>query len=291
MAWPSGAAAFVTGAASGIGLGIARALVKAGAKVALADIDESRLTDIVKELTDAGGTVVAIQLDVSNEEQWTAAADKAEAALGPISILVNNAGVSAGGPLDKLTFQLWRWVMSINADAQFLGVSTFLPRFEARGGKAYIMNTSSMAGLVPMRDVAPYVASKFASLGMTMVLRDELAGTDIGVSVLCPGSVATRLGKTAEEAKAKLLGQEPDARVIEQNTAAISSGADPDKVGEQVVEAMQNGQFLIITHREWLPLVKRVNEEEERAFTEFDGRHGVDTTAQFLASGGNPVAS
>jgi short-subunit dehydrogenase len=124
-----------------------------------------------------------------------------------------------------------------------------------------------------------------------MVLRDELQGTGIGVSLLCPGTVATRLNKTAEELQAKLEDREPDERVIEGNGAALSRGADPDRVGEQVVEAMQNGQFLIITHYEWLPLVKRVHKEIEDTFEAFDRRHGVDETAVFLVEGGNPITS
>lgn len=291
MVWPEGEAAFVTGAASGMGLGIARALVAAGAKVALADIDGERLAVIAKELTDAGGTVTTVKLDVSDADQWEAAANHAEEALGPISILVNNAGVSGGSSLDKTPLMVWRWIFSINTDAQFIGISTFLPRFKARGGRAHIMNTASMAGLVPMRDVGAYVASKFASVGLSLVLRDELASTDIGVSVLCPGTVATRLSRTAEEAQAKLLGREPNAEVVEQNGALLAQGADPDRVGEQVVEAMQNKQFVIITHREWLPLVKQVDEEFERAFEEFDGRHGVDGTALLLSGGTNVITS
>jgi len=291
MVWPQGKAAFVTGAASGIGLGISHALVAAGAKVALADIDGSRLADAARELTDAGGVVTTVELDVSDADHWEAAADRAEEALGPISILCNNAGVNGGGAIDETPLEVWRWVHRINTDAQFIGVSTFLPRFKSRGGRAHIMNTASMAGIVPMVNVGAYVSSKFASFGFSMVLRDELRGTDIGVSVLCPGTVATRLGKTAEEGQARLLGREPNAAVAEQNLALLAQGADPARVGEQVVEAMQNRQFLIITHREWEPLVLGVHREVEQAFTEFDGRHGPDATAQMLAAGANPIAS
>jgi NAD(P)-dependent dehydrogenase (short-subunit alcohol dehydrogenase family) len=291
MVWPQGKAAFVTGAASGIGLGISHALVAAGAKVALADIDGSRLADAARELTDAGGVVTTVELDVSDADHWEAAADRAEDALGPISILCNNAGVNGGGAIDETPLEVWRWVHRINTDAQFIGVSTFLPRFKSRGGRAHIMNTASMAGIVPMINVGAYVSSKFASLGFSMVLRDELRGTDIGVSVLCPGTVATRLGKTAEEAQAKLLGRQPNAAVAEQNLALLAQGADPARVGEQVVEALQNRQFLIITHREWEPLVLGVHREVEQAFTEFDGRHGPDATAKMLAAGANPIAS
>ncbi|MGW3351488.1 SDR family NAD(P)-dependent oxidoreductase [Nonomuraea rubra] len=285
MVWPAGEVAFVTGAASGIGLGIARALVAEGASVALADIDGTRLTEIVRELTEAGGKVTAVELDVSDPAQWEAAADRAEAALGPVSLLFNNAGVSGGGRIEETSLDVWRWIQKINIDAQFIGVATFLPRFRARGGRAHITNTTSMAGMVPMVTQGAYVASKFAGLGFSMVLRDELRGTDIGVSVLCPGTVATRLGVTAGEGEAKLLGKEMDVQVIERNSTLLAAGADPGKVGEQVVEAIRARQFMIVTHREWAPLVERVHAEQARAFSEFDGRHGVDATARMLASG------
>lgn len=290
MSWPNGEAALVTGAASGIGLGIARALVAAGAKVALADIDGDRLAEIAAELTEAGGTVAAVAFDVGDPDAWEAAANGAEAALGPISILCNNAGVSGGGPLDETPLEVWRWVHRVNLDAQFIGVATFLPRFKKRGGRAHITNTVSMSGIVPMANVGAYVSSKFASLGFTMTLRDELAGTDIGVSALCPGTVATRLGITAEVGQAKLLGREPNMVAAEQNRALQAAGADPDRVGEQVVEAMRDRQFLIITHLQWQPLVQRVHDEINQAFADFDGRHGVDATAQIMVSGTTPIA-
>jgi NAD(P)-dependent dehydrogenase (short-subunit alcohol dehydrogenase family) len=289
--WPAGQAAFVTGAASGIGLGMARALVAAGARVALADVDAARLAAVAQDLTDAGGTVVPVELDVADAGQWSAAADRAEDALGPISILCNNAGVNGGGLIDETPLEVWRWVFAINAEAQFIGVSTFLPRFKSRGGRGHIVNTASMAGIVPMIRVAAYSASKFASVGFSMVLRDELATTDIGVSVLCPGTVATRLNVNAAEAEAKLLGQEVNTAAVEGNGALLAQGADPDRVGKQVVEAMRERQFLIITHGDWEPLVARVHSEIARTFGEFDNRHGPDQSAQILMAGVSPVTT
>ncbi|MEZ0364824.1 SDR family oxidoreductase [Mycobacterium sp. pUA109] len=289
--WPAGQVAFITGAASGMGLGMARALVAAGAKVALADIDAPRLAKAEKELSDAGGSVVAVPLDVTDAEQWTAAADRAEEALGPISILCNNAGANGGAELDNTALEVWRWVYRINIEAQFIGISTFLPRFKSRGGRAHIVNTASMAGIVPMVRVGAYSSAKFASFGLSMVLRGELEGTDIGVSVLCPGTVNTRISESSGEAEAKVLGEEVNVAAIEGNNALLAQGADPDHVGEQVVEAMQQGQFLIITHRDWEPLVTAVHTEIQRAFSEFDDRHGPDHTAQLLAQGVSPVTT
>jgi NAD(P)-dependent dehydrogenase (short-subunit alcohol dehydrogenase family) len=290
MNWPAGQAAFVTGAASGIGLGMARALVGAGAKVALADIDADRLAAAARELTEAGGTVVAVPLDVTDPDQWTAAADRAEEALGPISILCNNAGINGGKEIDKTSLEVWRWVYRINIEAQFIGVSTFLPRFKARGGRCHIVNTASMAGIVPMQRVGAYSSAKFASFGFSMVLRDELKGTDIGVSVLCPGTVATRIAVNSGEREAALVGEAANSATIEGNFALTSQGADPDRVGDQVLEAMQQRQFLILTHSDWEPLVLAVHNEIQQAFAECDDRHGPDVSARYLVQGHNPVA-
>lgn len=292
MVWPAGEAAFVTGAASGIGLGIARALVAAGAKVALADVDEERLAEAAKELTAAGGTVVDIKLDVSDAAGWEAAANKAEEALGPISILCNNAGVIGGmGPMEDVPLKVWRWVHQINVDGQFLGISTFLPRFKSRGKRAHIVNTASTAGLFPMVEISAYVSSKFASVGLTMALRAELRDTAVGVSMLIPGTVATNITRTAGKAEAELLGEEVNTALVEANHASSTKGADPDRVGEQVLEAMQQRQFMIVTHSNWGPLIAGVHEEVDRAFTEFDGRYGLDESAELLAAGTNPVAT
>jgi NAD(P)-dependent dehydrogenase (short-subunit alcohol dehydrogenase family) len=266
MTWPNGEAAFVTGAASGIGLGIARALIAQGARVALADVDGARLTAVVDEITAQGGIAVATELDVSAEDAWAGAADRAEEALGPISILVNNAGVISNAPIAQTTSAAWRRNFRINAEGQFLGTSTFLPRFLERGGRAHILNTSSMGGLMPIPGVGAYCASKFASFGLSLVLREELRGTDIGVSVLTPGTVATGM-----------------------TDAAGAGGANPDRVGEQVVEALQAKRFLIPTHGDFEPILATLHREIEQTFHDTDDRHGPDPSAQMLLSGVDPL--
>lgn len=291
MDWPAGEAAFVTGGASGIGLGIARALVAAGAKLAVADLDAERLEAVAAELRDAGGTVVAVPLDVSDADAWEAAAERAESAIGPISILCNVAGVNGGGTIEETPYQIWRWVMGVNIDAQFLGIDTFLPRFRQRGTRAHILNTASISGLIAMPNVGAYTASKFATVGFTKVLRQELADTNVDVSLLIPGSVATRINYTAGAAEASLLGREMNHDVIEANQALLARGADPDRVGEQVVQAMQAGDAVIVTHREWGELYRAENAEIEQAYDAFDGRHGPDATAQLLLDGTNPVTA
>ena len=270
MTWPSGEAAFVTGAASGIGLGIARALIKQDVKVALADVDAAKLTAVAEELAAQGATVIAIPLDVSEAGQWVEAADRAEAALGPISIVVNNAGIVRNAPLVETSLELWHRSFAINVDGQFLGTNTFLPRILARGGRGHILNTASMGALMPIPGIGAYVASKFASMGYSMVLREELKGTEVGVSVLTPGTVVT--GMTAAE-----------------GTDVRPAGADPDRVGEQVVEAILAGRFYIPTHSDYDPIVAEIHREIEQAFADTADWHGPDPSVQFLLGGADPV--
>ncbi|MFJ4705649.1 SDR family NAD(P)-dependent oxidoreductase [Streptomyces anulatus] len=291
MNWPAGEAALVTGAASGIGLGVAQALVAAGAKVGLVDIDESRLAKVEESMREAGGTVLALPFDISETDRWEGVADRAEKALGPISILCNVAGVNGGGTADRTPLQVWRWVHSVNLDAQFASVAAFLPRFKSRGGRSHILNTASISGLLPMAGVAAYTSSKFASVGLSMALREELTGTDVGVSLLVPGAVATPINFNAGAAEAKLLGSEMDTAVAEKNSTLLLRGADPGQVGEQVVEAMQQKQFMIVTHREWGPFTARVHREIERAYEDFDGRHGPDPVATAMAAGEETISS
>ncbi|GEE03805.1 short-chain dehydrogenase [Gordonia spumicola] len=282
----------MTGAASGIGRGIARALVTAGANVALADIDEGRLADVAGELTDAGGVVSTVVLDVSDPDAWATAADRVEKELGEVSILCSIAGVvGTPGPIERTPFAVWRWVQSINVDAQFLAISTFVPRFKLRGTRAHVLNCSSMAGLTPMGFVGSYAASKFASVGLSLSLREELRDTAIDVSLLVPGTVATDITRTAAAGEAKLLGRDAETTVAEANAAIAAAGADPDLVGVQVVEAMQARQFLIPTHPEFGVPVAALHAEIVAAFDGLDGRHGPDPAAAAFADGGNPIVS
>ncbi|MBP3083807.1 SDR family NAD(P)-dependent oxidoreductase [Mycolicibacterium fortuitum] len=270
MKWPNEKAAFVTGAASGIGLGIARALVNQGAKVALADLDADKLTSVAEQFTSTGATVAAVPLDVSSEDQWLDAADRAEAALGSVSILVNNAGIVSNASIVETTSEVWHRHFRVNVDGQFFGIKTFLPRFLKRGGRAHILNTASMGALMPIPGVAAYCASKFASMGLSLTLREELKTSAVDVSVLTPGTVAT--GLTTAEA-----------------TNDRPAGADPDRVGEQVVEALQAQRFLIPTHGDYQPILAGLHREIEQAFADTDDRHGPDPSLQMILAGTDPL--
>ncbi|OMC35078.1 short-chain dehydrogenase [Mycolicibacterium fortuitum] len=285
MNWPSGQGALVTGAASGIGRGVARALGAAGVKVALVDINGEGLADVEAEIAEAGGTTRAISFDISDLEQWDSLAQRAEDEIGPISILCNIAGVNGGGTIDHTPLAVWRWVYGVNVDAQFAAIAAFLPRFKRRGGRAHIVNTASIAGIVPMAGALAYSSSKYACMGLSLVLREELKESNVGLSLLIPGSVATPINLNAAQAEARILGTEADLDVVEANSSLLQLGADPNKVGDQVLEAISGNEFYVVTHREWGELAARTNRELERAYEQFDGRHGPDPTAEAIRSG------
>lgn len=249
-----GRTAFITGGANGIGLGIARALARDGVKVALADLDQAALDQAHAELSPIIG-VHTVRLDVRDRDAYAAAADAVEAALGPVSIVVNNAGVAGGAPADKLTYELWDWGMGINLGGVVNGVQTFLPRIVERGQGGHIVNTASIAGLYADLSGVLYHTAKFGVVGLSEALAIELKPNGIGVTLLCPGAVATGIvertrrlqprvtdSMTAEQ-KRKAFAQ------FEQNKETLARGSSPDAVGAAVVAAMREDQLYVLTSR------------------------------------------
>ena len=184
-----GRTAFITGGARGIGLGIGRAFAHAGVKLAIADIDPDSLAAAKSELAKLTA-VETFNLDVRDREAYARVADEAEARLGAVSILCNNAGVAAA---TRLTYEFWDWMLGINLNGVINGIQTFLPRMLERGGGGHIVNTASGAGLAAEGSDLMYTTSKFAVVGMSEALRRELEPKQIGVTVLCPGPVGTNI--------------------------------------------------------------------------------------------------
>ena len=186
--------AVVTGAGEGIGRGIALAFAQAGAHIAIADINIDSATSVAAELTATGHTASAFQVDVANPDSVTALAEAVERSLGPAHVLCNNAGVMLDGPLADASAADWQWVLGVNFLGVIHGVRAFIPQLRANQG-GHIVNTGSMAGLAPRThlDYGIYSASKAAVVSYSENLRAELAPQGIGVSVLCPSTVATRI--------------------------------------------------------------------------------------------------
>jgi NAD(P)-dependent dehydrogenase (short-subunit alcohol dehydrogenase family) len=254
--------AFITGAANGIGLGIARAFGRAGAKLALADMDENGLARAKSELSKVC-PVETFVLDVRDREGFEKAACAIERDLGPVTLLFNNAGVAGGAPAGRLTYDLWDWGIDINLGGVVNGLQTFLPRMIAAGRGGHIVNTASGAGLVATgKSGVLYQTAKFAVVGMAEALALELCEDDIHVSVLCPGPVNTGIIERTRSmqpsvTRAMSVEQLVNARAQSGHMRSLlSEGVSPDAVGEQVLEAVRTNQLYILTDPSIGPLVE-----------------------------------
>lgn len=260
----TGRTAFVTGGARGIGLAIARSLAGRGVSVAVADFDESALKRADDELSELTSTR-AYALDVRDRPAYARVADAAEAELGPVSILVNNAGILDSVSPSRMDYTMWDHVMGINAGGVYNGIQAFVPRMIARGLGGNVVNTASAAGLIVggpslvYRSGFLYHASKFAVVGMSESLRLELAHHDIGVSVLCPGPVATDGVKNARSYR-PVNAPEHSAKIATILEAAHDlvqeQGLSPSVVGDLVVDAIIHDRPYVITDPELADLIR-----------------------------------
>lgn len=246
----AGKTAFVTGGAGGIGFAIAQSLCARGAKVMLADIDAGALKAAEAKLIDAGGEVGSIVCDVASEAAVRAAADATIKQFGKVHIVVNNAGVGNGGRAGETSLDDWRWIVDINLMGVVYGVEIFTPLIKSHGEGGYIINTASMAGHVASPVMAPYHATKFAVVGYSEALKEDLARDNIGVSVLCPAWVRTQIYKSSLNS--------PTMREVELNAdeagsfsamkEVVEGGIEPALVGDWTVDCIEAGRFYIFTH-------------------------------------------
>jgi len=224
-----GKVAFITGGNSGIGLGIARACVDAGMKVVITYRTKSNLDDAMEHLKHAGDRVHAVNVDVTDRAAMEKAADETVKVFKKVHVIVNNAGVAVVGGLSKATYDDWDWAMGVNLNGVFNGIHTFLPRIQSHGEGGQVVATSSLAGLLGHGPAAVYTATKFAVVGMMEALRAELDGTNIGVSVFCPGIVNTNIGKSARNRPSNLpdTGFKLDPKMVAQMEAARKEHRGP----------------------------------------------------------------
>jgi NAD(P)-dependent dehydrogenase (short-subunit alcohol dehydrogenase family) len=256
----SGKTAFVTGAANGIGRGIAAALASERARIAIADIDAEALDTTRAAFEAAGATVLALPLDVSDRAAVEAAADKIESTFGPLHVLVNNAGITLGPlPVTDIDQKMWDWIFGVNLFGVVNGVSTFVPRMLAAGEEGHVVNTSSIGGLQVNAELqnGSYSMTKYAVVALTEALQLQLAGSPIGVSVLCPALVRTTLQASAGRRPERFGG--PYDKVLPGHELDMPtmqpSELLPDEIGDRVLAAIRDGDFYIFTHpetRAWL---------------------------------------
>ena len=256
--------AFITGGASGIGRAMARSFAGAGMKVVVCDIEESALEDFREEFKGSNAEVLAIQADVTDRDSMEAAANAAEERFGKVHVLCNNAGVAVTGPVDTMNYEDWDWVLDVNLNGVVNGIVTFLDRIKAHGEGGHIVNTSSMAGQVGIRGMSVYNASKFAVLGMSESMALELSEHNIGVSALCPGLVNTNIFTSERNRPDEFGGPEasgelipnPDDESDRSLDELLRTSLDPSAVGDMVLHAIQNDEFYIFTHPEFISLLE-----------------------------------
>jgi NAD(P)-dependent dehydrogenase (short-subunit alcohol dehydrogenase family) len=243
----SGKTAIVTGAASGIGLGIATALAEAGANVVMADIQKDAVEEAAHGLSGTNKRVMPVPIDVTQEQSVLGALAEAERNFGKLHIACNNAGVPMHGTrLIDVQRGDWDFVIGVNIWGVIHGIRHFLPAILKHGEEGHIVNTASVAGFQNRRGTGqgPYSMSKYAVLSLSEALEHELEGTNVGVSVLCPGPIATNIARGARNRPEHMGG--PQIRANEEAVLAerlAATGLDPKKVGERVVDAIRTKTF------------------------------------------------
>jgi NAD(P)-dependent dehydrogenase (short-subunit alcohol dehydrogenase family) len=252
----AGKTAFVTGGASGIGLALGRAFAQAGMKVMLADIEAEALATAVESLRHLGLDVRGIACDVADSASVERAAKASYEAFGNVHVVCNNAGVAAGGGIDTISLDNWRWVLDVNLMGVLHGIRTFLPHIRSHGEGGHIVNTASMAGMESGLGFSPYTASKFAVVAMSEGLAAQLKPYGIGVTALCPGYVRTRIGDSGRNrperyGQAKTLDPaSPAGMMVAQIAKLLEAGLEPSEVAARVLTAIREDELYVFTHPE-----------------------------------------
>ena len=244
----SGKVAFITGGASGIGLSMAQAFGAEGMSVVLADIEPEALERAVAGLRERQIRAEGVVADVASRASIQAAAEATLAAFGKVHVVCNNAGVGAGGMMDAVTPSDWDWVIDVNLKGVVYGVETFVPLIAAHGEGGHFVNTASLAGMVSPPGMEPYCATKFAVVAMSEGWREQLAAKDIGVSVLCPGFVKTRINESRRNRQASYGPDERAPPPADAPPSRVLSGIPVEPVGRRVVEAVKGNELYVFTH-------------------------------------------
>jgi NAD(P)-dependent dehydrogenase (short-subunit alcohol dehydrogenase family) len=250
----SGKTAFITGGAGGIGFAMARAFGRRGMKVAIADVEADTCAKAVDTLKADGVNAIGMPCDVSDRAQYAKVAERTLAEFGKVHVLCNNAGVSRAGPIETIASSDWDWVIGVNLKGLIHGLQLFLPQMKAHSEEGHIVNTASVNGVVGAPLAGPYIATKFAVVGLSEVLAAELKDTPIGVSVLCPGWVKTRMLDNGRNRPARYGGPfniAADGANAERNARyarALETGLDPADVAQLVLGAIETRRLFVFTH-------------------------------------------
>jgi NAD(P)-dependent dehydrogenase (short-subunit alcohol dehydrogenase family) len=278
-----GKTAFVTGGASGIGFALGRVFAEAGMKVMLADIETDALAVAIDSIRGLGPGVRGVTCDVTDPASVEHAAEASYKAFGNVHVICNNAGVAGGSGIDDISLATWRWVLDVNLMGVLHGVRTFLPHIRAHGEGGHIVNTASMAGLNSSLGLSPYSASKFAVVNISEGLAKQVARFGIGVSLLCPGFVRTRIsesGRNRPERYGPVQAPDPasPADKLSAKQAQLGQlGLDPTDVAAQVLTAIREDELYVFTHAgaEWRAELKERFDAILTAMDEAAARRGM----------------
>lgn len=260
----NGRSAVITGGGSGIGEGLAHACAEAGARVVVSDIELAQAERVASEVRVAGGEAIAVRTDVSQRGSVGELADRAYEAFGEVNLLFNNAGVMMVAPLAETAETDWQWTFGVNLYGVVHGVQAFVPRMREQPGPGHIVNTASIAGMAPIEDltIGTYTASKYAIVGLSETLRNELTADGIEVSVVCPGGVQTGIF-TAERNRQEEFGGPRPPEELEAMLAAAAEGAEAPEAeaaeaefqmltgreaADRILDGVRAGRLYIFTH-------------------------------------------
>ncbi len=282
-----GRTAFITGAASGIGLGMARAFGRAGMNVVVADIDKNAAKSAAERLASEQIRAVPVICDVTERASVRAAALETVAQFGKVHVVCNNAGVAVTGAIGAIKERDWDWIIDVNLKGVVHGVETFAPLIKSHGEGGHIVNTASMAGLLAFPMAEPYTATKFAVVAMSEGWAGQLRPFDIGVSVLCPGFVRTQIFDSGRARPDRYGGKaEP---MSEQGAQAVMAGIDPDIVGNRVVEAVRDNDFYCFTHPNFGDVMEIRFEQIRAGFAKAEQSEALKAVKNWPSALGTPA--
>lgn len=263
--------AVITGGASGIGLGMARAFAARGAKLVLADIDTEALARAERDFAADGIEVLGVPTDVTRRESVAALADAAFSRFGAVHLVCNNAGIATFGEIAKAPREDWEFTMNVDFWGVVNGIEAFVPRLIAQKQGGHVLNTASMAGLIGMKWLGIYCAAKFAVVGVTEALQRELEPHGIGVSVLCPMIVATNIGANSQRLRPGALQPAPGAAAPPPPAGAMVGGTvTVEDVARRVVRAIEQRRFYVLTHPEQREILRKRATRLDAAFDAWD---------------------
>jgi NAD(P)-dependent dehydrogenase (short-subunit alcohol dehydrogenase family) len=253
--------AFITGAASGIGFGIAQACLRAGMKVVIADVRAKALDSAAAALLVEGKAVLPLLLDVTDRKGWQACANRVQKEFGAVDLLCSNAGVNFVGPTQEATYEDWDFALGVNLGGAINAVRTLVPSMINSGRGGHVVITSSVSGLFTSGGAGVYVTSKFALVGLAESLRADLRQSGVGVSVLCPGPVKSELFESTGAVRPKQLeptGSKPllPPGVVRTETPIFQTAPSGAEIGELVLRGVQRNDLYILTHSEMRPVLE-----------------------------------